>query len=211
MRCCASRRRKLAGDPLPHFLFANRVFGEYGQLFLVIAAITATCSTLNSSLAAIPRMLYGMAQNGQAFPQFKQLSRRARTPWVAVLFVAAITGLPILILGQDPDSINLLLLAAALAWLLAYIIAHVDVLALRRRYPHIARPFRTPFYPLPQLFGIAGMIYAVVHVSPTPEMTGRIFASRRRGARRGLAGGGGVDQGRDAQAPLRTRTARDGR
>ncbi|PXC09900.1 amino acid transporter, partial [Pseudomonas aeruginosa] len=46
-----------------------------------------------------------------------------------------------------------------------------------RRYPHIARPFRTPFYPLPQLFGIAGMIYAVVHVSPTPEMTGRIFAS----------------------------------
>lgn len=144
---------ELAGDPLPHFLFANRVFGEYGQLFLVIAAITATCSTLNSSLAAIPRMLYGMAQNGQAFPQFKQLSRRARTPWVAVLFVAA------------------------LAWLLAYIIAHVDVLALRRRYPHIARPFRTPFYPLPQLFGIAGMIYAVVHVSPTPEMTGRIFAS----------------------------------
>ena len=96
---------------------------------------------------------------------------------MAVLFVAAITGLPILILGQDPDSINLLLLAAALAWLLAYIIAHVDVLALRRRYPHIARPFRTPFYPLPQLFGIAGMIYAVVHVSPTPEMTGRIFAS----------------------------------
>ncbi|HBP5373975.1 APC family permease [Pseudomonas aeruginosa] len=168
---------ELAGDPLPHFLFANRVFGEYGQLFLVIAAITATCSTLNSSLAAIPRMLYGMAQNGQAFPQFKQLSRRARTPWVAVLFVAAITGLPILILGQDPDSINLLLLAAALAWLLAYIIVHVDVLALRRRYPHIARPFRTPFYPLPQLFGIAGMIYAVVHVSPTPEMTGRIFAS----------------------------------
>lgn len=117
---------ELAGDPLPHFLFANRVFGEYGQMFLVIAAIT---------------------------------------------------GLPILILGQDPDSINLLLLAAALAWLLAYIIAHVDVLALRRRYPHIARPFRTPFYPLPQLFGIAGMIYAVVHVSPTPEMTGRIFAS----------------------------------
>ncbi|PKG14990.1 amino acid permease, partial [Pseudomonas aeruginosa] len=54
---------ELAGDPLPHFLFANRVFGEYGQLFLVIAAITATCSTLNSSLAAIPRMLYGMAQN----------------------------------------------------------------------------------------------------------------------------------------------------
>ncbi|MBO3276038.1 APC family permease [Pseudomonas schmalbachii] len=167
---------ELAGDLLPHFTFANKVFGDYGQLFLVIAAITATCSTLNSSLAAIPRMLYGMAQNGQAFPQFKWLSK-ARTPWVAVLFVAAITGMPIVLLGDNPDAINILLLAAALSWLLAYIIAHVDVLALRRRYPQIARPFRTPFYPWPQVFGIAGMIYAVVHVSPTPEMTGRIFAS----------------------------------
>lgn len=168
---------ELAGSLLPHFLFANRAFGDYGQLFLVVAAITATCSTLNSSLAAIPRMLYGMAQNGQAFPQFQWLSRKARTPWVAVLFVSAITGLPIVLLGDNPDAISILLLAAALSWLLAYIIAHVDVLALRRRYPQLARPFRTPFYPWPQLFGIAGMIYAVVHVSPTPEMTGRIFAS----------------------------------
>lgn len=165
----------LTTDALPHYLFATTVFGESGEVFLVIAAVTATCSTLNTSLAAIPRMLYGMAQNGQAFPQFKRLSPRARTPWVAVLFVAAITGLPILAMGQDAASINLLLLAAALAWLLAYIIVHLDVIALRRRYPAIARPFRTPFYPLPQLFGIGGMLYAIAYASPSPDMTGKIF------------------------------------
>lgn len=166
---------ELASNGLPHYLFATTVFGESGQLFLVAAAITATCSTLNSSLAAIPRMLYGMAQNGQAFPLFKRLSPRARTPWVAVLFVAAITGLPILLMGQDAAAINLLLLAAALAWLLAYIITHIDVIALRRRYPQIARPFRTPFYPWPQVIGIAGMLYAIWYASPAPEMTGKIF------------------------------------
>ncbi|WP_137822070.1 APC family permease [Pseudomonas sp. D(2018)] len=165
----------LTTDALPHYLFATTVFGKAGEVFLVIAAVTATCSTLNTSLAAIPRMLYGMAQNGQAFPQFKRLSPRARTPWVAVLFVAAITGLPILVMGQDAASINLLLLAAALAWLLAYIIVHLDVIALRRRYPAIARPFSTPFYPLPQLFGIVGMLYAIWYASPSPDMTGKIF------------------------------------
>src|SRR5690606_11103543 len=72
-------------------------------------------------------------------------------------------------------SVNLLLLAAALAWLLAYIIVHLDVIALRRRYPAIARPFKTPFYPLPQLFGIAGMLYAIWYASPSPDMTGKIF------------------------------------
>jgi amino acid transporter len=165
----------LTTDALPHYLFATTVFGKAGELFLVVAAATATCSTLNSSLAAIPRMLYGMAQNGQAFPVFKRLSPRARTPWVSVLFVAAITGLPILVMGQDAASISLLLLAAALAWLLAYIIVHLDVIALRRRYPAIARPFKTPFYPLPQLFGIAGMLYAIWYASPSPDMTGKIF------------------------------------
>jgi len=170
-------REQLASHPLPHFLFATTVFGEAGKLFLVGAVITATCSTVNSSLAALPRMLYGMAQNGQAFPQFKRLSPRTRTPWVAVLFVAALTGLPILILGQDPDSISLLLLAAALAWLLAYIIVHIDVIALRRRYPDAPRPFRSPFYPWPQVLGIVGMLFAIYHVSPSPEMTARIFGS----------------------------------
>ncbi|MNQ49501.1 Serine/threonine exchanger SteT [compost metagenome] len=165
----------LSTDALPHYLFATSVFGKAGELFLVIAAATATCSTLNSSLAAIPRMLYGMAQNGQAFPVFKRLSPRARTPWVSVLFVAAITGLPILVMGQDAASISLLLLAAALAWLLAYIIVHLDVIALRRRYPAVARPFKTPLYPLPQLFGIAGMLYAIWYASPSPDMTGKIF------------------------------------
>ncbi|QEY62179.1 APC family permease [Metapseudomonas lalkuanensis] len=165
----------LTTDALPHYLFATKVFGKAGELFLVIASVTATFSTLNSSLASIPRMLYGMAQNGQAFPIFKRLSPRARTPWVSVLFVSAITGLPILVLGQDAASVNLLLLAAALAWLLAYIIVHLDVIALRRRYPAIARPFKTPFYPLPQLFGIAGMLYAIWYASPSPDMTGKIF------------------------------------
>ncbi|MDA8483569.1 APC family permease [Pseudomonas resinovorans] len=165
----------LTTDALPHYLFATKVFGKAGELFLVIASVTATFSTLNSSLASIPRMLYGMAQNGQAFPIFKRLSPRARTPWVSVLFVSAITGLPILVLGQDAASVNLLLLAAALAWLLAYIIVHLDVIALRRRYPAIVRPFKTPFYPLPQLFGIAGMLYAIWYASPSPDMTGKIF------------------------------------
>jgi amino acid transporter len=170
-------REQLATDPLPHFLLATTVFGEAGKLFLIVAAITATCSTVNSSLAALPRILYGMAQSRQAFPQFKHLSARARTPWVAVLFIAAITGMPILILGHDSAAISLLLLAAALAWLLAYIIVHIDVIALRRRYPQLARPFRSPFYPWPQVIGILGMVFAIINVSPAPEMTVSIFSS----------------------------------
>ncbi|OLU23341.1 amino acid transporter [Pseudomonas sp. PA15(2017)] len=170
-------QEQLASASLPHYLYATALFGEAGKHVLVIAAITATCSTLNTSLAAIPRMLYGMANNGQAFPQFKLLSRGFNTPWVAVLFVAAITGLPILFMGDDPGVVGMLLIAAAIAWLLAYIVCHLDVIALRRRYPGMRRPFRTPFYPLPQLLGIAGMLISIYYASPSPEMTKAIFTS----------------------------------
>lgn len=168
---------ELAAAPLPHLLYGTALLGQAGKVFVVIAAVTATCSTVNSTLAAVPRMLYGMAHNGQVFPQFKKLSRRYHTPWVAVLFVAAITGAPVLLMGDDAAAIGLLLLAAAVAWLLAYIICHLDVIALRRRYPHVARPFKTPFYPLPQIVGIAGMLVSIWYVSPTPEMTASIFIS----------------------------------
>ena len=167
----------LAASPLPHYDYFKAVFGDVGLTFLAVAAVTATCSTVNTSLAAIPRMLYGMAQNGQAFPQFKKLTKTTKTPWVAVVFVAAVTGLPMLVMGDNPDAIGLLLISAAIAWLLAYIITHINVIALRKRYPDMARPYKTPFYPLPQIIGIAGMIYAVIYASPAPELSNQIFGA----------------------------------
>jgi len=170
-------REELTSNVLPHYLFATSVFGEKGKILLIAAAFTATCSTLNSSLAAIPRMLHGMAMRGQAFPIFKRLSKHYGEPWVAVLFVAMITGVPVLLMGDTPDSIGLLLLAAAIAWLLAYIICHLNVMVLRYRYPDVHRPFRSPLYPVPQVVGVLGMGTAIYYVSPSEDVTLQIFLS----------------------------------
>ena len=166
----------LAGAALPHYEYVGAVFGEKGLIFLTLAAFTATCSTVNTSLAAVPRMIYGMANNGQTFSFFGKLHSKYRTPWVSILFVALCTGAPILVYGVNADAILLLLIGAAIAWLIAYIIAHIDVIVLRRRYPNVARPFKTPLYPLPQVLGIAGMLYAIWYASPAPEMTVQVFS-----------------------------------
>ena len=165
----------LATSPLPHYDYVEAVMGKGGLIFLTVAAFTATCSTVNSSLAAVPRMIYGMAQNGQTFAVLGRLHPKYNTPWTATILVAAASALPILIYGVNADAILLLLVGAAIAWLIAYIIVHIDVMVLRRRYPKLERPFKTPFYPLPQLIGIAGMLYAIRHASPTPEMTRQVF------------------------------------
>jgi amino acid transporter len=168
---------ELASSSLPHYDFAKAAFGDAGLILIAVASVAATCSTVNTCLASIPRMLYGMAQNGQVFPQLKTLSKKTNTPWVAVLFVAAITGVPMVLLADQPESIGLLLISAAIAWLFAYIITHINVIALRKRYPNIARPYKTPFYPLPQIMGIAGMLYAVIYASPAPELSAQIYGA----------------------------------
>lgn len=170
-------RDVLASGELPHLEYARAIFGDTGIFLLTVAAVTATCSTVNTSLAAVPRMLQGMAEQGQAFPVLGWLTPRTREPWVAVLFVAGVTGLPLLIWGNDPGTVGLLLISAAISWLIAYIIAHLDVIALRIRYPDVERPYRSPFYPLPQVVGIAGMVYAIVYASPAPELTAQIFTN----------------------------------
>lgn len=166
----------LASAPLPHYAYVEAVLGKTGLFFLTVAAFTATCSTVNTSLAAVPRMIYGMARNGQTFALFGKVHARYGTPWVAIVVVALATALPILVYGVNADAILLLLVGAAVSWLIAYIIAHVDVIVLRWRYPHIERPFKTPLYPLPQLLGIAGMLYAIYHASPAPELTKTVFS-----------------------------------
>ncbi|MNZ64522.1 Serine/threonine exchanger SteT [compost metagenome] len=164
----------LTTSPLPYLDYVEAVFGKAGLIVATVMAITATCSTVNTVLAAVPRMLHGMAVNGQSFPQLKRLHPRFNTPWVAILFMAGIIALPFLLLGID--SIITLLIAASTSWLLAYMIAHLDVIVLRRRQPGLARPFRTPFYPLPQLVGILGMGYVALNNSPSPEMTQTVYS-----------------------------------
>ncbi|TBW59534.1 APC family permease [Marinobacter halodurans] len=160
-------------SPIPYLDYANAVFGQGGLIVAAVMAVAATCSTVNTVLAGVPRMLQGMAENGQAFPQMGITSKRFGTPWVGILFMVAIIAIPVLLLGID-DLITLVI-AASTSWLLAYIVAHIDVLVLRRSMPGKERPYRTPFYPLPQIIGIVGMAYVALNNSPSPEMTMLVY------------------------------------
>ena len=166
---------RLAGAELPHLLLAETVAGHWGQVLVGIAALTASVGLVSSVLAAVPRLLYGMACDGQAFPLFRRLHPRFQTPWVAILFMAGAIAAALLLLRGEPKAFTVLILSAATAWLLAYIVAHLDVIVLRRRYPELARPYRSRFSPWVQWAGIAGMAYCLLNVSPDPALTRSIY------------------------------------
>lgn len=167
-------RDTLVSSPTPHLAYAVAVFGPSANVWFAGLALVASASLLNTVLASVPRMLNGMADNGQVFPIFKYRHPRRKTPVVAILFVAALPAVGLFWSGGDPGSILPLTIAASVAWLLAYIMAQVSLIVLRKRYPQRSRPFRMPGYPLIPVLAIAGMIFVISYSSPAPEMTGQI-------------------------------------
>ena len=166
--------KELLGTSTPHWLLVETLYGKTGTIIMAVLAITATSTSINTIMATVPRMMYGMAHHKQLPPVFMKLHSKWRTPWFSIMVFA----LSILIVGgifrNSKDFVVVFLISAASAWLIAYIIAHVNVIVLRKKYPNFKRPFKTPFYPLPQILGIAGMGYALIKNAPSPEIAEKV-------------------------------------
>lgn len=169
-------RARLGESPLPHLDVVQAVFGQTGRIAFAAIAITATASLLNMVLGAVPRMLMDMARAGEAFPILARTNARG-VPWVATLFVAALPLVGLAWAGGDVGRIVPLLIAAAGAWLVSYMMAHLSLIALRRRRPDAARPWRAPLAPWPQLLAIAGMAWVIANAAPAPELERPIFTA----------------------------------
>lgn len=165
----------LKSSEIPHWLLVESMFGKSAGFVMVVFAITATSSVANTVIASLPRVLFGMAVSGQVPSIFARLHPRWGTPWLGIFFIAAIIGIPLVLLASKKDLILLLLLSAATFWLVAYMVAHLVVILLRRKYPDHQRPFKTPFYPVPQVLGILGMGYAIWYNSPSPEVSRQVY------------------------------------
>lgn len=167
-------RDQLVNSAAPHLDYVVAVFGPSAKVWFGAIAIISTASLVNTVLGAVPRMLHGMAMNGQVFPIFKRLDRRRGTPYIAILFIAALPLVGLAWSGGDPSAIIPLTVAASVAWLLAYVTAQVSLIVLRHRHGHLARPFKVPGYPFVPLLAIAGMVFVMINSAPTPEMAPQI-------------------------------------
>ncbi|MCF5232058.1 MULTISPECIES: APC family permease [unclassified Pseudomonas] len=164
----------LVSAKMPYVDFIMAVFGSSaGLVITAVVALTATSSSVNTVLAAVPRMMHGMAEQNQLLPIFKKVNRY-NVPWVATVVLSISIVIPYLSL--DIDSIILFVIAASTSYLIAYLIAHLNVIVLRKRMPDHPRPYRSPFFPLPQIFAIVAILYVAINNSPSPALTSSVYA-----------------------------------
>ncbi len=164
----------LATSETPHLEAGFAILGRSGEIWLGIVTIAATMATLNTLICGIPRMLFGMAQEGQAPSTFAALNRW-QTPWVGIIFSTLIILVPNLLGIFTIEVIIIYILAAVFSWFVCYIIAHLDVIILRYKYPDVKRHFRSPLGILPQIIGIIAMVYMMINIFPDPDMKRQIY------------------------------------
>ncbi|MBD8007201.1 APC family permease [Bacillus norwichensis] len=164
----------LAGSAAPHVDFATAMMGRPGQTWMGLVAIIATTSTLNTLIAAISRMLYGMGQNGQ-MPKIFGKASRFGTPYAAIITLCMLFVVFLLAGVTTGETIVTFILAGCFCWLVTYIIAHVNVIILRSKYPNAKRSFKSPLGVTFQVLGIMGMVYVMFNMHPDPIIKGEIY------------------------------------
>lgn len=157
---------RLLDTPLAIPLLAEQVLGPAGKVWLGIGFLCAAAATINTLMAGLPRIMYGMALDGALPRVFTYTHPRLKTPLVGIAAAVAIPCIHAWLLNGRLDGLANLVLAAVCAWGFAYILVTLSVIALRMRRPDLPRPYRSPLFPLPQLISIGGIAIAIWYITP---------------------------------------------
>jgi basic amino acid/polyamine antiporter, APA family len=126
-------------------------FGSGATRFVSVLILVSILGATNGMILTGPRVYYAMAREGDFLPAFGKLDRVFHAPSLAIV----VQGVWAVALIQMGTFQQLLTHVVFTAWIF-YGLAVGGVMILRRRFPDLARPFRTPGYPVtPVLFVLA--------------------------------------------------------
>jgi amino acid transporter len=127
-----------------------------GKLSAGLVMITAFASVF-SLLLGYSRIPFAAARDGNFFRLFGRLHRTGAFPKASLLYLGGAAILfCFLSLGQVIAALVVLRIVVQ------FLLQHVGVMLLRRRQPHLPRPFRIWLYPLPPLVALAGFSYILL-------------------------------------------------
>jgi APA family basic amino acid/polyamine antiporter len=157
-------------DPVLGIVAALHLHGEVATISrYYVGALAATILFIatNAGMIGISRLSWSLAEHRQLPGAFARLHPRFHTPWFTILFFSAIAILLVL-----PGNTTFLGNLYSFGAMLSFTIAHLSIIALRRREPDRYRPYKAPWnvrwrgaqIPLTAVLGAIGTGAAFVSV-----------------------------------------------
>jgi basic amino acid/polyamine antiporter, APA family len=159
-----------ANDPVLGIVAALDLHGTVAtaaRYYVGALAATILLIATNAGMIGISRLSWSLAEHRQLPGVFAKLHPRFHTPWFTILFFSVI-AIALVLPGNTAFLGNLYSFGA----MLSFTIAHLSIVALRRREPDRYRPYRAPWnvrwrgseIPLTAVIGAIGTGAAFVSV-----------------------------------------------
>ena len=135
---------------------------------MMLVGALAVISTQNSTVNSLAVICQGMAKMNMLPQAFAKTNKR-NVPYFGVIFVSVFIFVFAALSNNSSDAISFLILVGSVFWMISYILAHIDVLILRKRLPKAPRSFKSPGGPILPIIGIAGTVYMILNISSDPK------------------------------------------
>jgi len=150
-------------DPIA--IGVNQMGEGYTWLRLIVkfGAVAGLSSVILVLLLGQPRIFFTISNDGLLPKFFGKVHKKYKTPYVSTL----ICGFVCSILGAFVD-VNIIGQMISIGTLFAFVFVCISLVSYRKNFPHVERPFKTPWVPtLP----IIGAIICLVQIAVLPHFT----------------------------------------
>jgi ethanolamine permease len=149
--------------PLP-FVYGEVWPGSAHLIAFSVAAIFGMIVSYNGMIYAVSRQSFALGRAGYLPRVLGHIHPTRRTPDVSILFWSLVIAGFVVWGYFNNNAVTVAVLTCNLTALVWYVLAMVCLFILRRRDPHMPRPYRTPFYPvLPALVLVMSLFAAAVY------------------------------------------------
>ncbi len=183
----------LRGAELPVAAAAQRIAGPWAGPLVALLSLLAVLPMTSTSLLGGARIFYGLGRDFLTRGHATRVNRGG-SPWVATTLTAAFAAILI-----ATGTFEAVLAMAGVFMIILYCSAYASVIALRRKEPDAARPYRLRGYPwIPGLLLATGTAFFIGVTISDPRATAAALAAiavsypvrlllRRRGGQGELA------------------------
>ncbi len=113
-----------------------------GVVLIGVAGMVGALTSVNSSMLSATRETFTLSRDG-AWPIVLQRLNKARVPFMAIIFIGVVSSMV-----TGIGLVNFLSYITSAGYLFVLFCSNISMIALRKKYPFIHRPFKVPFFPL---------------------------------------------------------------
>ncbi|HSM17010.1 MAG TPA: amino acid permease [Gemmatimonadales bacterium] len=128
-----------------------------GGILILVGGLLSTLSALNATIFSSSRVAFAMARDANLPPILGHIHGRRATPYVAILFSAALIMFMAVALPIEEVAA-----AADVMFLLLFVLVNLALIKLRKTRPDLDRGFKVPFVPFVPLLAVGTMLFLTI-------------------------------------------------